>query len=57
MSEGTPPAWKAGSLSYGSGLTLVTAKKMLEAGEKEAERQGVPMSIAIVDAGGNLLIW
>jgi len=57
MLEGTPPAWKAGSLSYGSGLTLETAKKMLDAGEKEAERQGVPMSIAIADAGGNLLAF
>ena len=43
------------NLSYGVGLTLDTAKKMLEAGEKEAEEQGVPMVIAICDAGGNLL--
>ncbi len=57
MSGQTPPAWKAGNLSYGSGLTLETAKKMLEAGEKEAEKQGVPMAIAIVDAGGNLLAF
>jgi len=49
----TPAAWKSGSLSYGSGLTLDIAKKMLEAGEKEAEKQGVPMSMAISDAGGN----
>jgi uncharacterized protein GlcG (DUF336 family) len=28
---------------------------MLEAAEKEAQRQGVPMVIAIADAGGNLL--
>jgi len=54
MSEQAPPAWEAGKLSYGSGLTLETARKMLEAGEKEAGRQGVPMSIAIADAGGNL---
>jgi len=43
------------NLSYGVGLTLDIAKKMLEAGEKEAEEQGVPMVIAICDAGGNLL--
>jgi uncharacterized protein GlcG (DUF336 family) len=53
----TPPAWKAGNLSYGTGLTIDTAKKMLGAGEKEAKKQGVPMAIAIVDAGGNLLAF
>ena len=53
----TPSAWKAGNLPYGAGLTLETAKKMLEAGEKEAEKQGVPMVIAVVDAGGNLLAF
>jgi len=60
MSEATnstPAAWKSGSLSYGSGLTLDLAKKMLEAGEKEAEKQGVPMSMAISDAGGNLIAF
>ncbi len=53
----TPPAWKAGKLAYGTGLTLDAGKKMLEAGEKEARRQEVPMAIAIVDAGGNLLAF
>jgi len=53
----TPAAWKGGSLSYGSGLTLDIAKKMLETGEKEAEKQGVPMSMAISDAGGNLIAF
>lgn len=53
----TPAAWKSGSLSYGSGLTLDIAKKMLRAGEKEAEKQGVPMSMAISDAGGNLIAF
>jgi uncharacterized protein GlcG (DUF336 family) len=53
----TPAAWKSGSLSYGSGLTLDVAKRMLEAGEKEAEKQGVPMSMAISDAGGNLIAF
>jgi len=60
MNEGTnstPAAWKSGSLSYGSGLTLDIAKKMLEAGEKEAEKQGVPMSMAISDTGGNLIAF
>jgi len=53
----TPAAWKSGKLSYGSRLTLATAKKMLEAGEKEAEKQGVPMSMAVSDAGGNLVAF
>ena len=53
----TPPAWKSGNLSYGIGLTLETAKRMLEAGEKEAGKQGIPMVIAVVDAGGNLLAF
>ena len=53
----TPAAWKSGNLSYGSRLTLATAKKMLEAAEKEAKKQGVPMSVAISDAGGNLVAF
>lgn len=44
-----------GLLSYAPGLTLQIAKKMLDAGEKEAERIGCPMVIAIADSGGNLL--
>ncbi len=57
QSEQTPPAWKAGNRNYGTGLTLKIAREMLEAGEKEAERQGVPMVIAITDSGGNLLAF
>lgn len=53
----TPAAWKSGNLSYGYRLTLATAKKMLEAGEKEAKKQGVPMSIAISDAAGGLIAF
>ncbi|MFC2067949.1 heme-binding protein [Chloroflexota bacterium] len=51
----TPTVWKKGKLVYGSGLTLDTVKKMMEAGEKEAEKLGVPVVLAITDAGGNLL--
>lgn len=51
----SPPIWKKGGLCYKSGLTLETAKKMLEAGEAEAEKQGVPMVIAIADCSGNLI--
>ena len=51
------PTWKKQNLTYGAGLTLETAKKMLDAGEREAQKQGMPMCIAIADAGGNLLAF
>ena len=52
-----PRPWKAGVCSYGAGLNLELAKKMLEAGEKEALKQRVPMALAISDAGGNLMAF
>jgi len=45
------------NLSYGAALKIETAKKMLQAAEKEAERLKVPMSIAICDAGTNLVAF
>ncbi len=52
-----PEAWKMGTCIYGLGLNLETVKRMLEAGEKEAAEQGVPMAMAISDSGGNLLAF
>jgi uncharacterized protein GlcG (DUF336 family) len=52
-----PKAWKSGTYCYGTGLGLELAKKMLDAGEKEAFKQGVPMAMAISDSGGNLLAF
>jgi uncharacterized protein GlcG (DUF336 family) len=52
-----PQAWKSGTYCYGSGLSLELAKEMLDAGEKEAIKRGVPMAMAISDAGGNLLAF
>jgi glc operon protein GlcG len=52
-----PDAWKSGTRSYGPGLTLEIAKKMLAAGEKEARKQGVPMAMAISDSSGNILAF
>jgi uncharacterized protein GlcG (DUF336 family) len=52
-----PEAWKSGKRIYGPGLTLETAKNMLDAGEKEALQQGVPMAMAISDQAGNLLAF
>ena len=55
MTGRIPPEWKKGGLTYGAGLTLEIVNKMLEAAKQEAEKQGVPMTIAITDAGGNLI--
>ena len=52
-----PPEWKEKGLSYGSGLTLTAANRMIEAGEAEARNQGLLMSIAVVDAGGHLVAF
>lgn len=37
-----------------SGITLKSAHRLIEAASAEAEKIGVPMNIAVVDAGGNL---
>ena len=36
-------------------VTLADAKRMIEAGEKKAAEIGQPMSIAVADAGGNIV--
>jgi uncharacterized protein GlcG (DUF336 family) len=51
----TPEAWKEGNMAYSAGLTLDTAKKMLEAAEREARKQSLLMTIAIADSAGNLV--
>jgi uncharacterized protein GlcG (DUF336 family) len=38
-------------------ITLEQAKKIIAAGEREAQKQGQPMNIAVVDAGGNLVAF
>ena len=55
--EHAPEAWKMGKRSYGAGLSLEIARTMIDAAKKEARRQGVPMVIAIADAGGHLLAF
>lgn len=52
-----PDIWKEGGCCYSEGLTLELAKKMLDAAEKEAKKQGLLMSISIFDSGGNLLAF
>jgi uncharacterized protein GlcG (DUF336 family) len=36
-------------------VTLEDARRVIAAGEREADSQGQPMNIAVVDAGGNLV--
>jgi uncharacterized protein GlcG (DUF336 family) len=36
-------------------LTLADARSLIAAGEKEAEKLGIPYNLAVVDAGGNLI--
>ena len=38
-------------------VTLPEARAIIAAGQKEAQNQGQPMNIAVVDAGGNLLAF
>jgi glc operon protein GlcG len=52
-----PVAWKEGGLSYCTGITFDTAKKMIDGAMAEAKRQGLTMVIAVVDAGGNLVAF
>jgi cob(I)alamin adenosyltransferase len=52
-----PVAWKEGGLSYSTGVTFDTAKKMIDAAMSEAKKQGLTMVIAIADAGGNLVAF
>ena len=36
-------------------ITLADARRIIAAAEQEAEKQGQPMNVAVVDAGGNLV--
>ena len=38
-------------------ITLEDARRMIAAAEQEAQNQGQPMNIAVVDAGGNLVAF
>lgn len=39
------------------GISLEEAKQVIAAGKKKADDLGVPMNIAVVDAGGNLVAF
>jgi uncharacterized protein GlcG (DUF336 family) len=53
-SAATPPAWPV--LEYGPPIALAAAKRVMAAAEAEAQRNGWPMVIAIVDAAGRLVM-
>jgi uncharacterized protein GlcG (DUF336 family) len=36
-------------------LTLADARRMITAGEQQADKLGIPYNLAVVDAGGNLI--
>ena len=57
IKEPVPDAWKEGGLPYGPSITLAAAKKMLDAAEAEAKKQGLLMVMAIADTGGNLVAF
>lgn len=44
-------------MPYTAGLTLKIAQKMINAGIKEADQYGIPVSIAVSDSAGNLLAF
>jgi len=46
---------ETGGAAHAGALTLALCDKMVEAGMKRAREIGVPMVLAVVDAGGNLL--
>ncbi len=41
----------------GSGVTLEKARAVIQAGQEKAKEIGVPMNIAVVDAGANLVAF
>lgn len=53
----TAPQVKQPIISYGDPITLDMARPIMEAARKEATANGWTMAIAIVDCGGNLLMF
>ena len=50
-------AFGANAQAYGPPITLEQARKVLAAGEAEARKNNFTMGIAIVDSGGNLVLF
>ena len=53
----TPPPQAAPPPPYGTPITLKQAHKIVEAAEAEAEKQGWPVAIAVVDGAGHLVLF
>ncbi len=53
----TPPPTTSLPLPYGAPLTLDTAKRIMEAAEREAAAHHWPMAIAIVDSTAHLVLF
>jgi uncharacterized protein GlcG (DUF336 family) len=56
MSNGAAPSAPAGPARYGVPITLAQAKRVMAAAEEEAAKNGWPMTIAIVDSSGHLVM-
>jgi glc operon protein GlcG len=52
----TPPKMPPNTLPYGPDITLEEARRVMVAAEVEADTQGWPMVIAIVDTAGHLVM-
>ena len=57
FAQTTPPAGKPVIVQYGEPITLEMAGQIMTAALKEATAQGWTMAIAIVDCGGNLVMF
>lgn len=52
-----PPPAAAPPPPYGAPISLKQAHKIVEAAEAEAEKQGWPVAIAVVDGAGHLVLF
>lgn len=57
FAQSTPPASKPVIVAYGEPVTLDMARQVMDAARKEAVANGWTMAIAIVDCGGNLVMF
>jgi len=51
-----PAGWAEAQPAYGPNITLEQAKKVMAGAEAEAKKNNWPVVIAILDAGGNLVM-
>lgn len=51
------PAWAQPAPGYGPNITLEAARKILEAGIRDAQGRNLAMAVAVVDTAGNLVAF